>query len=193
MASELALEGKAAAADHRDMWDENESALLRDLDRALRSPSAAATIEGVVARVREHLALHPGSNLAWEPVPLSVYGPGLPGSIRSSWVFILRANTETGAERHPNSVQRMISWDGEGDFPTRTGRDWESHPMTSDPSAPLDHRWISIPADVWHQGIVPGRDWVVVSFHTAAEEDLIEERETPGGVSGNTYAGRHAH
>src|SRR5512146_1813556 len=75
LAHELALETKRDAADHPGMWDERESAVLRDLDRAVRS--AAARIDGVVARVREHLALHPGSKLAWEPIPLSVYGPSL--------------------------------------------------------------------------------------------------------------------
>jgi hypothetical protein len=54
--------------------------------------------------------------MAWEPIPLSIYGNALPAMIRSSWVFILRAGTNTGAERHPNSHQRMMSFEGSGDM-----------------------------------------------------------------------------
>ena len=118
--------------------------------------------------------------LAWEPIPLHVYAGPLPASVRSSWVFILRANTVTGAERHPNSHQRMMSYRGRGDFQTRTTGEWCSHRLRSDPTAPMAERWISIPPSVWHQGVVPGEDWVVVSFHTVAEHDLIEERPAPG-------------
>ena len=190
----MALESFRGTAD--DSRVETESDVLSSLDRALRSPGVSAAIAGIVARVRRHLAENPGAALAWEPIPLAIYGSAIPDAIRSSWVFILRAGSCTGAERHPNSVQRMVSWEGEGDFPTRTGDVWESHPLTSDPAAPLARRWISIPADVWHQGVVPGRDWVVVSFHTAGEGELIEERElagSPGVVEAKSYAGRHAH
>jgi hypothetical protein len=175
------------------MTDSDELRLLSSLDRILRAPAAAAEIGAVVSRVRRHLSEHSAAALAWEPIPLSAYGPSLPGTIRSSWVFILRANTVTGAERHPNSIQRMVSWEGEGDFQTKRDRSWESHFLTSDVSAPLDRRWITIPVDVWHQGVVPEGDWVVVSFHTAAEEELIEERDTGSAVEGRIYSGRHAH
>ncbi len=172
---------------------DDETRLLSSLDRMLRGPAAAREIAAVVSRVRRHLSAHAASALAWEPIPLSVYGPALPDEIRSSWVFILRAHTATGAERHPNSVQRMVAWEGDGDFQTKSGAAWESHFLTSDLSAPLARRWITIPVDVWHQGVVPARDWVVVSFHTAPEADLIEERDTGSAVEGRVYAGRHAH
>ena len=178
------------------MEDFKEESLLSSLDRVLRAPAAAREIAAVVSRVRRHLSERAASRLAWEPIPLSAYGAELPAEIRSSWVFILRANTATGAERHPNSIQRMVSWEGDGNFPTRMEGEWEPHLLTSDLSAPLERRWISIPANVWHQGVVPGRDWVVVSFHTAAEGALIEERESaasPGSVEGKTYLGRYAH
>jgi hypothetical protein len=48
--------------------------------------------------------------------------------------------------------------------------------MISDRKAPLEDRWISIPPNVWHQGVVSARDWVVVSFHTVPAADLVEER-----------------
>jgi hypothetical protein len=156
--------------------DHEESRILEALDLAVRSEGIRPKIEEIVARVEQKLRARPADVLAWEPIPLELYTARLPESIRSSWVFILRANTATGAERHPNSHQRMMSYRGSGDFQTRPGGDWLSHRLTSDPAAPIAERWISIPPLVRHQGVVPGVNWVVVSFHTVLEQELVEER-----------------
>jgi hypothetical protein len=156
--------------------DAEEVRFLEALDRAVRSEAVRPKIDAIVRRVELKLHERPDDVLAWEPIPLDVYTSRLSETIRSSWVFILRANTITGAERHPNSHQRMMSYRGAGDFQTQTEGDWRSHLLRSDPAAPLEERWISIPPNVWHQGVVPGENWVVVSFHTVAVQDLIEER-----------------
>jgi len=114
--------------------------------------------------------------IAWEPIPLSVFGEALPVAIRSSWVFILRAGAITGAERHPNSHQRMMSYRATGDLQTGGEGKWQSNPLVSDPAASMEKRWISVPPNVWHQAAVSDRDWVVVSFHTVQAQELIEER-----------------
>jgi hypothetical protein len=158
--------------------DAHERELLERLDAAVRS--ARSTIDPIVAGVDRKLRGAPDEVLAWEPIPLAFYGDRLPESIRSSWVFVLRANVATGAERHPNSHQRMMSYRGRGDFQTQPGREWVSHHMSSDPSEALDQRWISIPANVWHQGVVGSADWAVVSFHTVPVHELIEERPPDG-------------
>jgi hypothetical protein len=111
--------------------------------------------------------------------------PTVPGGIRSGWVFLLRADVATGAERHPNSRQRMMSYRGAGDLQTRPGECWESHHLYSDPRLPLQQRWISIPENIWHQAVTPAANWVVVSFHTVPGEELVEERPDPTG-SGST-------
>ena len=162
--------------------DLEECRILEVLDLAVRSETIRPKIEAIVARVEQQLREEPADVLAWEPIPLDWYTARLPESIRSSWVFILRANTTTGAERHPNSHQRMMSYRGSGDFQTRPEGDWLSHQLTSDPTAPIAERWISIPPHVWHQGVVPGESWVVVSFHTVAEHELIEERPPAEGT-----------
>jgi len=154
--------------------DRDERDILEALDAAVRA--AAAAIEPIVASVDRKLRERPGNVLAWEAIPLDCYEARLPASIQSSWVFVLRADVATGAERHPNSHQRMVSYRGHGDFQTRPDREWRSHHLTSDPSAPLEARWISIPPNVWHQGVVGPGDWAVVSFHTVPEHELIEER-----------------
>jgi hypothetical protein len=156
--------------------DQEESRILEALDLAVRAEAIRPKIEAIVARVEQKLRERPDDVLAWEPIPLDFYTAPLPETIRSSWVFILRAHTTTGAERHPNSHQRMMSYRGSGDFQTRPAGAWCSHLLRSDPTAPMTERWISIPPYVWHQGVVPAEDWVVVSFQTAAEHELIEER-----------------
>lgn len=158
--------------------DESERRILEILDEAVRS--AGPAIGPIVARVDQKLRADPVEVLAWEPIPLDRYRTPLPESIRSSWVFVLRANVATGAERHPNSHQRMMSYRGNGDFQTRPGSDWCSHHLTSDAAAPLEDRWISIPPNVWHQGVVGPDHWAVVSFHTVPEHELIEERPVAG-------------
>ena len=158
--------------------DQKETTILKALDIAVRSKSITSRIDQLVSRVEQKLDARPDDVLAWESIPLDSYTSPLPEPIRSSWVFVLRSNTITGAERHPNSHQRMMSYRGHGDFQTRTQGDWRSHLLESDQMLPIEQRWISIPPNVWHQGVVPGENWVVVSFHTAADHELVEERPT---------------
>ena len=160
-----------------------ERVLLESLDALLQSDDVRAGIDPVVEQVRRTLAQDRAAPMAWAPIPLSVYGSSLPEPIRSSWVFILRARTATGAERHPNSHQRMVSYEGSGDLQTGGEGQWQSNPLVSETSAALEQRWISVPPNVWHQAVVPDQDWVVVSFHTAPPDDLIEERPHAGDVS----------
>jgi hypothetical protein len=192
--------------------------ILEKLDAVLRSEEVGARIQPIVERVRAQLPLSSGSCrttarlMAWEPIPLSIYGNALPAVIRSSWVFILRAGANTGAERHPNSHQRMMSFEGSGDMQVEDAQKsevrrqsseagsqkaaavsgqrlavrirWQSNVLVSNPNAPLGRRWISIPQNVWHQAVVSNEaDWVVVSFHTVPAEELIEERPIDDGVS----------
>jgi hypothetical protein len=179
-----------------------ERLILESLDALLRMPSVRAAIEPVVDRVERQLGRDPSAVMAWEPLPLAIYRPSLPQFLQSSWVFILRAQTATGAERHPNSRQRMMSYRGTGDLqtgdvaagdaPTGGPARWESHPLVSDATADLKKRWISIPVNVWHQCVVPEGNWVVVSFHMVPAEQLIEERpdsELAGQTKRKTYLG----
>ncbi len=67
-----------------------ERSILESLDALLRSASVRAAIEPVVERVGRKLAGDPTAVMAWEPLPLAIYGPSLPKFLQSSWVFILR-------------------------------------------------------------------------------------------------------
>src|SRR6185437_992953 len=99
--------------------------------------------ESIVERVLRKLMQDRAAVMAWEPFPLSPYGGSLPACIRSGWVFILRAGATTGAERHPNSRQRMMSFRGTGDMQTGGEERWRSNALTSDRGAELEERWIS--------------------------------------------------
>src|SRR5439155_23667908 len=111
------------------------------------------------------------------PIPLTFFGLALPTEIRSAWIFVLRAGANTGAERHPNSHQRMMTFEGSGDMQPGEPSQWQSNVLVSNPDAPLEQRWISIPQNIWHRPVVGAdADWTVVSFHTVPAEELIEEK-----------------
>jgi len=152
-----------------------ERSRLEELDCILRFDIVCKQISSVILRVRAELTRKPEALMTWEPIPLEVFGGALPADIRSSWVFVLRAGADTGAERHPNSHQRMISIQGGGDMQTEQEGNWQSNFLTSEQAAPLEQRWISIPLNVWHRPVIgKDADWVVVSFHTVPVEELIE-------------------
>jgi hypothetical protein len=165
-----------------------ERLILERLDKIVRSEKVRAQIEPTVERVRTELARKSDALMTWEPIPLAAFGSELPPEIQSGWVFVLRAGTDTGAERHPNSHQRMMTLDGAGDMkmdasgtPNEVEDEseiaWHSRVLVSDLDAPLERRWISIPKNVWHRPVIPaGGEWIVVSFHTVPATELIEER-----------------
>jgi putative acetyltransferase len=153
-----------------------EWSILKSLDTVLQSNVVRANIVPIVNRVAQKLAQDHAAVMAWEPIPLSIYGDSLPPFVRSSWVFIVRSRAMTGPERHPNSHQRMMSFRGMGDLQTGGEGNWRSHPLVSTRDVDLEQRWVSIPVNVWHRAVVPDANWVVVSFHTVRAEELIEER-----------------
>ncbi len=160
-----------------------ERPILVELDQILRLEKVRTLIRPVVKRVRARLSQETRALMAWEPIPLTIYGGALPDAIKSCWVFVLRAGANTGPERHPNSHQRMMSFQGSGDMQVQAGRSapnderWQSNKLISDSEAPLENRWISIPQNMWHQPVISKEaDWAVVSFHTVPAEELIEER-----------------
>lgn len=170
------------------MMTDNERTLLQALDTIMQSEKVRTQIFPIVDRLREELGRKPDAMMTWEPVALETFGDGLPSAIQSGWVFVLRAGTDTGAERHPNSHQRMMTFAGTGDMKMdATGRTndvedeseiaWHSHVLVSDVNAPLERRWISIAKNIWHRPVIPsGSSWAVVSFHTVPADELIEER-----------------
>ncbi len=175
----------------------SERDILDSLDHCVHSPRATAYLSALAGEVSAVLQGDSAARLAWRSVPLDIYDQ-LPAGIASSWVFVLRAGCSSGAERHPNSIQRVMSYRGWADMRTWDGNRWISNILRSDPDSPLEHRWLSIPINCWHRPVMGDVDWVVVSFHTASDSELIEELplddEQPdrGSRASTVYAGRHA-
>ena len=153
-----------------------ELEIIKYLDAAVNKLGIRKSLDEIIQRVEKHLEDDKNLTMAWEPIPLDFYGVDFPEFIKSSWVFILRKNLITGAERHPNSHQRMMSYRGGGDFQTKADSNWQSNFLESSLDCELNKRWISIPTNVWHQGVVGNENWAVVSFQTVKAEELIEER-----------------
>jgi hypothetical protein len=162
-----------------------ERTRLESIDAVLKSETVREEIRPIVERVRAELARKKEALMTWEPIPLAVFGRAFPREIRSAWVFVLRAGADTGAERHPNSHQRMMSFEGSGDMQTGEPGQWQSNVLVSNPEAPLEQRWISIPQNAWHRPVVGAdADWTVVSFHTVLAEELIEEKPDDSAKDG---------
>lgn len=149
--------------------------VLSALNEAVRKESTAATITSTLRRVIEQLNTS-AKLMAWEVVPLNTFAGALPESIRSGWIFVTRPGAQTGAERHPNSHQRSFSLVGSGTFELRTGTTWQPHALNSMERASVKQRWVSIPPSTWHRLFAGSEPWGMLSFHTVAPGDLIEER-----------------
>jgi hypothetical protein len=159
---------------------ESEVETLQSINEMLQHPDIAGRIDEIADRVERNFQTA-SESLAWETVPLKIYRNRLPPAIRSSWVFLLKEGCSSGAERHPNSHQRVRAWRGKGDLQIRIHDVWESNILEPRFDIPLEQQWASIPVGVWHQAVTdPGAHWIVVSFHTANETELIEERPESG-------------
>jgi hypothetical protein len=175
----------------------SELDILTWLNEALRAPRAATYLTALAREITSVLNSEPAARLAWRSIQLDAYDR-LPEGIASSWIFALKAGCSSGAERHPNSIQRVMSFRGSADMQIWGGQGWMSNVLNSDPAEPLERRWLSIPRSVWHRPVMRDEDWVVVSFHTASDRELIEELpiddENPdlGSKTARLYAGREA-
>jgi hypothetical protein len=155
--------------------DHREQALLRQLESVLEGQPARPAIDAAIAESKRQLDADRQRPAGSVQVPLSVYGPNFPSVIKSCRVFVLRAGSEFKIERHPNSHQRVLSLAGSGKirvFEKSTPRDVS---LRSDMTGSLEVRWASLSENIWHQPVSGNKDWVVLTFHTASEKELIDE------------------
>jgi len=177
--------------------NEEERKLLQSIDQILQEPSVAEKIDQIADGVKAKSS-GKEETMAWATIPLEIYKGKLPQGIRSSWVFLLKEGLNSGAEhhRHPNSYQRVRSWRGTGDLQVWIEDHWQSHILLDDFHAKTEDQWASIPPNVWHQAVAPAEQhWIVISFHTAAADELIEESLDPADekrMQRRTYAEAHS-
>ncbi len=169
-------------SEERHKWSRGEREILQTLDSILKEKFVKDTVELVAAKLRSRVAEQHDCLMAKEPLPIATYGDKLPGVVRSSWVYLMNAPAVAGPERHPNSHQRTMAYTGTGFFEVNQSPDFDgedegaSFLLVGAVEGPLETRWVSIPEDLWHQAVVPEGEWVLVSFHTAPEKELVEER-----------------
>jgi hypothetical protein len=70
-----------------------ERSVLETLDEIVRSDKVRTQLQPIIERIRAELARRSDALMAWEPVPFGTFGDRLPPSIKSGWVFVLRAGT----------------------------------------------------------------------------------------------------
>jgi hypothetical protein len=166
--------------------------VLRSLTDLVRTGAVRATIAEALQRVSQQLDAT-AALMAWEVVPPDTFRGSLPEGIRSCWIFVIRAGAATGAERHPNSHQRSFSLIGNGTFELRDGTEWRTHELSSSEGGSVEQRWVSIPPSTWHRLFVGPGPWGMLSFHTVAPEELIEERPVDAtDLDGETHQERYA-
>jgi hypothetical protein len=140
-------------------------------------PERLAALDAVVERSRAVLdaaslkartKLRTGEEFGWEFVSLDP----LPEGIASAGLFVLPARSRPTPHRHPNSIQHMRRLSGEARVRLTLGDE------VLDRSVGADERWVVIEADATHQIDVGNQEFVVISFHTVPQEELLEVTET---------------
>ena len=143
---------------------------LEALDAAARKLLAQASTRATIARLAHDLqsAIEP---FVWSTVDIASVRDVLPSNIRSGWIFVLKRDVASGAHFHSNSVQHMVLVGGQGR--SCIGGEWREM-VAMGQSRELSECWSIIPAGVAHEFVPVETDMVVVSFHTAGEDELGE-------------------
>lgn len=108
----------------------------------------------------------------WSVIDQASFPPGLPGFVKSAWIFVLKRNVPSGCHYHPNSIQHMTVVEGAG----RSIVGGETRRMIeyNSPDHSPAEIWYVIEEGVEHEFFPEGRDMVVISFHTCEARELEE-------------------
>jgi len=153
-----------------------ERKIIDQLDALVFKKEALQEIESLAKHLFKQLQTKPAAAFMRAELPLALFGKTLPHDIKSSNVYVIRPSVSSGLERHPNSHQRSLALAGEGVFELGTGSP-QSHSIGNRATATAAERWVSIPPNIWHQAVAAGNYWTVVTFHTALDQEIINERQ----------------
>jgi hypothetical protein len=147
------------------------------VDLSSTMPERLAALDVLVERSRTVLddaslkaraMLPAGEEFGWHFVSLD----SLPEGIASAGLFVLPARSRPTPHRHPNSIQHMRRLSGEARVRLTLGDE------VLDRSVGADEPWVVIQADATHQIDVGDREFVVISFHTVPQAELLEVTES---------------
>ena len=158
---------------------------LPQLNAAVEELIAHASFHKLVDGLKDQLQ-HTSEPFVWSTVDLPF---GLPETIKSGWIFVLKKDVRSGCHYHPNSIQHMVMIEGEGT--SKVGARSRQMRRLGEPDTSLDDVWYVIPEGVPHEFFPSGADVVVVSFHTCAPDEL-EEINCDSGAMRN-YEGKVSH
>ncbi|MGC2633333.1 MAG: hypothetical protein WA215_03865 [Candidatus Cybelea sp.] len=102
----------------------------------------------------------------------------VPAEIRSAWIFALRAERWSGEHYHPNSVQHMVVIEGHG----RSRICSTIGEMVALGDGSLGDAWVVIAPGVPHEFYPEKDDMIVMSFHTATAQELLEVSESGASI-----------
>jgi mannose-6-phosphate isomerase-like protein (cupin superfamily) len=150
---------------------------LPQLNEAVAQLIATADFPRLVDTLKQQLQ-HTSEPFVWSTIDLKSLA--LPQSIKSAWMFVLKKDVPSGCHFHPNSVQHMVTIEGEGS--SQVGSVSREMKRFGEPGAILDDIWYVIPEGVPHEFFPRGTDVVVVSFHTCEPHELQEVSCDSGAV-----------
>ena len=116
----------------------------------------------------------------WSTIDLESITAPIPEAIKSCWVFVLKQDVPSGCHYHPNSIQHMVTVEGDGT--SRVGGVSRQMRRLDEPDCSLDDIWYVIPEGVPHEFFPTGADVVVLSFHTC-ESEALEEISCDSGAT----------
>ena len=108
----------------------------------------------------------------WSTIDLESFATQLPDSIKSCWIFVLKQDVPSGCHFHPNSIQHMVTIEGEGT--SDVGGVSREMKRFGEAGSALDDIWYVIPEGVPHEFFPRESEVVVVSFHTCEPHELQE-------------------
>lgn len=195
-----------AAPEVRAMLDAGFARLAEELRSRPDPPHATCTVPielFVGAAPVVPTAPRRGGEREGDPDPRSTANTeGAPeeAPVRLCRLFLLRRGARMAVpERHRNSVQHLVSYQGSGSIhqgvpdggvPGRGPEALRPRAITSPGAKGPAHRdctvaditglgrhWDIVPEGVWHfPEAAEDRDWATVTFHSAAEDEIVDER-----------------
>ncbi len=170
--------------------------LLRELhQRVFGGPEVRATLDVAFEVLAEELRERAEPPHAARVIPIALFtdglAPALAKKVRLCRAFLLRRGSRMAVpEVHHNSVQRLVSYRGwgrihaavAGEGDTRRGprnlaaRTIDSPDRGELQAIPIERCWDIVPAGMWHYPEAGAdADWATVTFHSASEDEIIDE------------------
>ena len=144
---------------------------LPKLNEAVRELIARPTTHDLIDTLKRQLQ-DTSEPFVWSTIDLESIAAPIPDAIKSGWIFVLKKHVPSGCHYHPNSIQHMVTVEGEGT--SRVGGVSRQMRRLDEPDCSLDDIWYVIPEGVQHEFFPAGADVVVISFHTCESEELEE-------------------